>query len=82
MLPLLTNRAAHPLYMQKRREGFFRERENPHVAFCPDQALERAVWPELVPRRSDSWSANDVIGPITALLALACFLAPAGEPLQ
>jgi hypothetical protein len=40
----------------------------------PDQALERAVWPELVPR-SDSWSANDVIDPIACLLAFACFLA-------
>jgi len=41
----------------------------------PDQALERAVWPELVPRRSDSWSASDVIDPIAALAAFACFLA-------
>jgi hypothetical protein len=40
----------------------------------PDEALERAVWPELVPR-NDSWSANDVIDPIAALLAFACFLA-------
>jgi hypothetical protein len=32
------------------------------------------VWPQLVPR-NDSWSANDVIGPIAALLAFACFLA-------
>ncbi|HEY1903220.1 MAG TPA: hypothetical protein VGG56_12350 [Terracidiphilus sp.] len=39
-----------------------------------DQALERAVWPELVQPR-DSWSANDVIQPIAALLAFACFLA-------
>jgi hypothetical protein len=39
----------------------------------PDEALERAVWPALVPR-NDSWSANDVIGPIAALLAFACFL--------
>jgi hypothetical protein len=40
----------------------------------PDEALERAVWPQLVPR-NDSWSANDVIGPIAAMLAFACFLA-------
>jgi hypothetical protein len=40
----------------------------------PDQALERAVWPELVPRRSDSWSASDVIDPIAAMLAFASFL--------
>jgi hypothetical protein len=39
-----------------------------------DEALERAVWPELVQTR-DSWSANDVIQPIAALLAFACFLA-------
>lgn len=41
----------------------------------PDQALERAVWPELVPRRSDAWAADQVIDPIAALLAFACFLA-------
>jgi hypothetical protein len=40
----------------------------------PDQALEREVWPGMVPR-NDSWSANDVIDPIAALLAFACFLA-------
>jgi hypothetical protein len=41
----------------------------------PDQALERAVWPELVQPRNDGWSANDVIDPIAALMAFACFLA-------
>jgi hypothetical protein len=41
----------------------------------PDQALERAVWPELVQPQRDSWSASDVIDPIAALLAFACFLA-------
>jgi hypothetical protein len=40
-----------------------------------DQALERAVWPELVQPRNDSWSANDVIDPLASLLAFACFLA-------
>ena len=40
----------------------------------PDQALEREVWPGLVPR-NDSWSANDVIQPIALWLAFACFLA-------
>jgi hypothetical protein len=40
----------------------------------PDQALEREVWPGLVPR-NDSWSANDVIQPISLMLAFACFLA-------
>jgi len=39
----------------------------------PDQALERAVWPELTPRR-DSWGASDVIQPIAFVLAFACFL--------
>jgi hypothetical protein len=39
----------------------------------PDEALEREVWPGLVPR-NDSWSANDVVGPIASLLAFACFL--------
>lgn len=40
----------------------------------PDEALERAVWPELLPRERDSWSASDVIDPIAAMLAFACFL--------
>jgi len=40
----------------------------------PDEALERAVWPELIPRQRDSWSANDVITPIAVLLGFACFL--------
>jgi len=39
----------------------------------PDEALERAVWPEMHPR-NDGWDANDVVGPIAALLAFACFL--------
>jgi hypothetical protein len=39
----------------------------------PDQALEREVWPGMVPR-SDSWSANDVITPIAVMLGFACFL--------
>jgi len=39
----------------------------------PDDALERAVWPEYHPNR-DSWSASDVIEPISAMLAFACFL--------
>jgi len=38
-----------------------------------DQALERAVWPELIQKR-DSWSADDVIQPIALLLAFASFL--------
>ena len=43
----------------------------------PDQALERAVWPELVPRRNDGWTATDVLAPTCSLLAFACFLAAA-----
>jgi hypothetical protein len=39
----------------------------------PDQALERAVWPQFQPRRG-GWDANDVVGPIAAMLAFACFL--------
>lgn len=41
----------------------------------PDEALERAVWPELSPRPNNAWNASDVIDPISALLAFACFLA-------
>jgi len=40
----------------------------------PDEALEREVWPGMVPR-NDGWSANDVIVPIASVLAFACFLA-------
>jgi hypothetical protein len=39
----------------------------------PDEAIEREVWPGMVPR-NDGWSANDVIGPIAATVAFACFL--------
>jgi hypothetical protein len=41
----------------------------------PDQALEHAVWPELVQPRNDSWSANDVLQPICLVAAFICFLA-------
>ena len=40
----------------------------------PDQALERAVWPEFAPQRRDSWAADQVIDPIAVLLGFACFL--------
>jgi hypothetical protein len=40
----------------------------------PDEALERAVWPELVPR-NDSWSASEALQPTLVLLGFACFLA-------
>lgn len=40
----------------------------------PDEALERAVWPELHPR-NNGWGASDVIQPIAFVLAFACFLA-------
>ncbi len=46
-----------------------------HGDGSPNEELERAVWPELTPRRNDSWSAGDVLGPIAAVLAFACFLA-------
>jgi hypothetical protein len=46
-----------------------------HDDGSPNEELERAVWPELVQPRRDSWSADDVIGPIAAMLAFACFLA-------
>lgn len=39
----------------------------------PDEALERAVWPEMHPRY-DSWSASETLQPTLALLAFACFL--------
>src|ERR1035438_2400526 len=41
----------------------------------PDQALERAVWPQFQEPRREGWNANDVLEPIAALLAFACFLA-------
>lgn len=40
----------------------------------PDEALERAVWPELHPR-NNGWGASDVIQPIAFVLGFACFLA-------
>lgn len=44
-----------------------------HEDGSPDEALEREVWPGLVPRH-DTWSANDVVTPIACLLAFASFL--------
>lgn len=41
----------------------------------PDEALERAVWPEYAQPARSGWNANDVVGPMGALLAFACFLA-------
>jgi hypothetical protein len=38
----------------------------------PDEALERAVWPEYV--QSHGERTVDVVGPITAAVAFACFL--------
>ena len=37
-----------------------------------DQALERAVWPELSQPRQTEWI--DIVGPISAAVAFACFL--------
>jgi hypothetical protein len=39
----------------------------------PDEALDRAVWPELHPR-NDSWGANDVIPPVACFLAALVWL--------
>lgn len=39
------------------------------------QALERAVWPETAPRPDNRSPVGDIVGPIAALLAFACFLA-------
>jgi hypothetical protein len=39
-----------------------------------DQALERAVWPELPPPGRAHADVSDVISPIAALAAFACFL--------
>jgi hypothetical protein len=44
-----------------------------HEDGSPDEALERAVWPQVF-QRNDSWPASDVLGPIAGLLAFACFL--------
>ena len=44
-----------------------------HEDGSPDEALERAVWPQVF-QRNDSWSATDVLAPIASLLAFACFL--------
>lgn len=39
-----------------------------------DVALERTVWPEMGPPRPDQRDIGDILGPIAALLAFACFL--------
>jgi hypothetical protein len=40
----------------------------------PDQALERAVWPQFQEPRRSGWDANDIFPPIAGMLAFACFL--------
>jgi hypothetical protein len=40
----------------------------------PDEALERAVWPQFQEPRRSGWDANDVVGPIAGMLAFAAFL--------
>ena len=39
-----------------------------------DQALERAVWPDLSQQRSSSFNISDVVDPIAAVVAFASFL--------
>jgi hypothetical protein len=41
----------------------------------PDEALERAVWPEFGRGSHDSSRTVDVVGPIAGAVAFACFLA-------
>ena len=40
-----------------------------------DQALERAIWPEMGPPRNEPPNISRIIEPISALAAFACFLA-------
>ncbi|HEY1159776.1 MAG TPA: hypothetical protein VGE83_04050, partial [Terracidiphilus sp.] len=40
----------------------------------PDHALERAVWPEMVEAPRNYSNADQIVDPIAALLAFACFL--------
>ena len=62
---------AHPEVT--RNPDFYLFTHTSHDDGSSDQALSRAVWPELV-QNPDSWSANDVISPIALLLGFACFL--------
>ena len=39
-----------------------------------DVALERMIWPEMGSPRPDRHDVGDIVGPIAALLAFACFL--------
>jgi negative regulator of sigma E activity len=40
----------------------------------PDEALERAVWPQFQQQQQSGWSSGEAFAPITAMLAFACFL--------
>jgi hypothetical protein len=40
----------------------------------PDQALQRAVWPEYSQTRPDRERVSDILGPFMALCAFACFM--------
>ena len=46
-----------------------------HADGSPDEALERAVWPEYVRASRNSPDYSDIFGPIAAAVAFACFLA-------
>jgi len=40
----------------------------------PDEALERAVWPQFQHQQQNGWSSGEALAPIAATLAFACFL--------
>ena len=49
-----------------------------HADGSPDEALERAVWPEYVRPSRNFPDYSDIFGPIAAAVAFACFLARPG----
>jgi hypothetical protein len=40
----------------------------------PDEALERAVWPQFQHQQQSGWSSGEALAPIAACVAFACFL--------
>ena len=62
---------AHPEVV--RNPDFYLFTRASHEDGSPDEALQRAVWPELVQPRQDR-TAEDIAQPFMALLAFACFL--------
>ena len=65
--------ASHP-EIARNPEFYLFTHMNPEDG-SPDEALQRAVWPEFVQPPQHNQRTVDVVGPVSAVVAFACFLA-------